>query len=129
MISRNTKQKEIILDILDHHRTHPTIQEIYEYAKIKYPNIGQATIYRNVKKLVDEGNVLKLPNSNNESYHYDINTCPHDHLICKNCGKIVDLFGNNYEKIISKVESDNSIKIERVIVLLEGLCGECNGKI
>ena len=51
---RNTKQKHIILDILNDNRIHPTIYEIYELAKQKYPSIGQATIYRNVNKLVDE---------------------------------------------------------------------------
>ena len=98
MIERNTKQKEIILDILEHNRIHPTIYEIYELAKKKYPAIGQATIYRNVNKLVDENKIIKLPSKSNDGYHYDINTNSHDHLLCKSCGKIIDIFDNDYTK-------------------------------
>lgn len=129
MSNRNTKQKEVVLDILKNNRIHPTIQEIYELARKNYPNIGQATIYRNVKKLVEEGKILKLPNSNNESYHYDINTENHEHLLCKSCGKIIDIHEDDYDNIIRKREKNNLIKIERITILLEGLCGECNGQV
>lgn len=125
---RNTKQKEIILDILDHHRTHPTIQEIYEYAKEKDPNIGQATVYRNVKRLVEDGMILKLPNSTNESFHYDINTAPHIHLICKNCKRIVDIFDNDYECIIKDIESKYDLSISKTNIMLEGFCSNCKKK-
>ena len=54
MNTRNTKQKDIILDILEHNRIHPTMQEIYELAKKEDQNIGQATIYRNINKLVED---------------------------------------------------------------------------
>lgn len=126
MNTRNTKQKEIILDILDHNRIHPTIQEIYELAKKKYPSIGQATIYRNVNRLVEEGKILKLPNNIDDSYHYDINTNSHDHLLCKNCGKIIDIFDNDYSEIFKNIEKNNSIKIDRATILLEGICQNCN---
>lgn len=128
MITRNTKQKELILDILEHHRTHPTIQEIYEFAKEKDATIGQATIYRNVKRLADEGHILKLPNSTNDSFHYDINTTPHIHLLCKKCNKIVDIFDNDYESIIKALENKYSISIEKTNIMLEGLCSNCSKK-
>lgn len=124
MNSRNTKQKELILNILNQ-KTHPTIQDIYTYAKKQYPNIGQATIYRNVNRLVEERKIVKLPNSDNESYHYDGNVLPHDHLICKHCGKIIDIFDNNYDEILDKIEKNNSIKIDKIVVLLEGTCTSC----
>ena len=126
MIGRNTKQKEIILDILEHNRIHPTIHEIYELAKEKYPTIGQATIYRNVNRLVDEGKILKIPNRTNDSYHYDINISSHDHLLCKGCGKIIDIFDNDYSKIFNTIEKTNSVKIDKAIILLEGFCSNCN---
>ena len=63
MKERNTKQKQIILDILENNRIHPTINEIYNMAKTKYPTIGQATVYRNVNHLVEEGKLIKIPNN------------------------------------------------------------------
>lgn len=125
MTKRNTKQKDIILDILHQHRVHPTIQEIYMYAKEIFPNIGQATVYRNINKLVEEGTVIKLPNTNNESYHYDINATPHSHLLCKKCGKIIDIFDNDYKEVARKIEKNNMLKIESITIILEGICSEC----
>ena len=125
MIARNTKQKEIILEILTENRIHPTIQEIYKLAKAKYKNIGQATIYRNVKKLVEENKVLRLPSIKDEGYHYDINVAKHNHLICNCCGKIVDIFDNSYESMINKIEQDNSVKITNALLILEGICSKC----
>ena len=126
MTSRNTKQKEIILDILQANRIHPTIHEIYELAKEKYPSIGQATIYRNVNKLVEEGKIIKLPNNTDDSYHYDIDISSHDHLLCKKCGKIIDIFDNDYNDIFESIEKKNKITIDRATILLEGNCSNCN---
>ena len=126
MNTRNTKQKEIILDILKENRIHPTINEIYVLAKEKYPSIGQATIYRNVNRLVEEGKILKLPNSNNDSYHYDIDISSHDHLLCKKCGKIIDIFDNDYDDIFESIAKKNKITIDRATILLEGKCSKCN---
>ena len=125
MNKRNTKQKELILNILNKHRTHPTIQEIHQLAKDTYPNIGQATIYRNINKLVEENKVLRLPTIKDEGYHYDINIQKHHHLVCNSCGKIVDLIDNDYDKMILNIEKINSVKITKSLLILEGICDKC----
>ena len=125
MNTRNTKQKELILDILHNNRTHPTIHEIYEYAKKKDSSIGQATIYRNVNRLVEEKKVLKLPNSTNDSFHYDINTEQHIHFICNKCCRIIDIFDNDYKKYLKDIEKNHSLSINKTNIILEGLCDNC----
>lgn len=128
MKTRKTKQKEIIYEILKENRIHPTIQEIYLLAKAKYPNIGQATVYRNINKLVEEGSILKLPSTDDESYRYDINIAPHSHLVCNCCGKIVDIFNTNYDKMINYIEEENCIKVTKSLLVLEGICSKCKNK-
>mgnify|MGYP003312807419 CR=1 FL=1 len=126
MKERNTKQKQIILDILENNRIHPTINEIYNMAKTKYPTIGQATVYRNVNHLVEEGKLIKIPNNTNNLDHYDINTSIHSHLICRKCGRIIDVFDNDYTKLFNNFETNKSIKIDKVMIILEGICSNCN---
>lgn len=126
MKERNTKQKQIILDILENNRIHPTINEIYNMAKTKYPTIGQATVYRNVNHLVEEGKLIKIPNNTNNLDHYDINTSIHSHLICRKCGRIIDVFDNDYTKLFNSFETNKSIKIDKVMIILEGICSNCN---
>ena len=125
MIERNTRQKQIILDILDNNRVHPTMNEIYSLAKEKYPSIGQATIYRNVNHLVEDGKLIKFPSNKDDIYHYDINTSIHSHLICRKCGKITDIFDNGYTKIFNRLEKNNFIKIDKGMIILEGVCSNC----
>lgn len=125
MNTRKTKQKELILKVMDQNRIHPTIQEIYELAKIEDPTIGQATVYRNVNKLVEDESVIKLPSINDEGYHYDINNHPHTHLVCNSCGRIIDIFENDYENFIQKIANKNSVIIKKSLLVLEGICNDC----
>lgn len=125
---RETKQMNTILSILEYDKTHPTIQEIYQKVQKIDPTIGQATVYRNVNKLVKLGKLTRIP-AVDDTYHYDGNCMPHDHLFCEKCHKIYDLFENDYAEITKKVESKYSIKINKISILYEGICEECNGKI
>lgn len=124
MNNRNTKQKQIIMDVLDKNRTHPTIKEIQEKVKEIDASIGQATIYRNINKLVDEEKIKKIPTAEGRD-HYDINTVSHYHFICQKCGKIMDLFDKKYEKLINRMETDYQMKIENSNIIFEGVCKEC----
>ena len=124
MNNRNTKQKQIIMNVLDKNRTHPTIKEIQEKVKEIDASIGQATIYRNINKLVDEKKIKKIPTLDGRDY-YDINTVSHYHFICQKCGKIMDLFDKKYEKLMNRIEIDYQMKIENSNIIFEGVCKEC----
>ena len=128
MNERKTKQKECILEVIEESYDHPTIKEIINKVKIKEPNIGQATIYRNVNKLVSEGKMIRLP-SIREDVHYDAKRKPHNHFICRKCHNIIDIHDNDYPEISKEVESKYSLKVENMTILYEGICEECNGKI
>ena len=129
MEKRNTKQKEIILDILlqKENMFHPSAQDLVRLVLESNPTIGQATIYRNINKLVEEGKLIKISTSN--SFRYDINTRTHAHLSCKECGKTIDLYDDNYQKIIKNLERKYKVKIDDNNLVFNGLCEECNGKI
>ena len=128
MNERKTKQKECILEVIEESYDHPTMKEIIDKVKAKKPNIGQATIYRNVNKLVLEGKVIRLP-SINEDVNYDAKRKPHNHLICRKCHNIIDIYDNDYPEISKEVESKYSLKVENMTILYEGICEECNGKV
>lgn len=129
MVKRNTKQREIILDILSKKENmfHPTAQDLVRLVLAEYPTIGQATIYRNINKLVEEGILIKIPTTDN--YRYDINTHTHAHLVCKECGNVIDLYDDDYYKMVKNLESKYNVKIDETNLIFNGLCEECNGKI
>lgn len=85
-----TKQRKIIKDIIYASYKHPTADEIYAEAKKKMPSIAVGTVYRNLTLLVESGEVRKIDAPNAPS-RYDRPQIPHEHLICKNCGKVADV--------------------------------------
>ena len=129
MEKRNTKQREVIIDILSKKENmfHPTAQDLVRLVLESNPTIGQATVYRNINKLVEEGIILKIPTKNN--FRYDINTHTHAHLNCKVCGNVVDLYDKDYHIIAKKIERKYKVKIDDTNLIFDGLCEECNGNM
>ncbi len=124
MNTRNTKQKEIILSALQQMHNHPSILELYEQVREFDSSIGQATVYRNVSKLVEEGLILKIP-TNDGVDHYDGNCMNHYHFMCQKCHKLYDLYDDSFVPFLKKVGKGRNFKVDRVHLLLEGICHEC----
>lgn len=124
MNRRNTKQKEVILDVILKSTNHPTIKEIYQQVQKIDSSIGQATVYRNINSLAKEGTVKKLSDTTNE-YHYDGNVKEHNHFICKNCHKIIDIFTTKNKNNIKSIAREYSLLIDEVSITYEGLCNNC----
>ena len=124
MKTRNTKQKQMILDTLVHDKTHPTIQELYEKILSHDGDVGQATIYRNVNKMVEENKIRKVRTLDGID-RYDGDMSDHCHLVCQKCGRLVDVFDPHLKEIISLLEKNNGIVIQNHNILLEGICPLC----
>ncbi|MDR3312980.1 MAG: transcriptional repressor [Oscillospiraceae bacterium] len=86
-----SRQKELILNSLKERRDHPTADMLYFDLKAGTPDIGIATVYRNLSKLSEEGKILRLHFAG-EADRFDGNTAPHSHLVCSVCKNIYDIF-------------------------------------
>lgn len=118
-MKRSTKQKDIIWSVIKNDKTHPTIKELVFKIRCIDRTIGIATIYRNINELVLEGNLKRLEL---ESTHYDWDTSRHNHFVCSNCHRIVDVYDNDYN---IKSFSNYDFKVEKVNIIYEGLCNDC----
>ncbi|MBN3038246.1 MAG: transcriptional repressor [Candidatus Omnitrophica bacterium] len=132
---RITKPRQAILNILQETRKHLTAQTIYFAAQSIYPDVGLASIYRNLELFTDIGLVLKYDFGENQA-RYELAQGPqsvhHHHLICKNCNKIVDYseaiddekeFLRRREKNLSR---KYGFKIESHFIDFVGLCEKCS---
>lgn len=123
MNCRNTNQKKIIMDTLSSVRTHPTIYELYDLVKEKDSSIGMATVYRNVKKFVDDGTVYIIKTKTGQA-RYDFYG-EHAHFECLKCGKLIDLFDDEIFNSIKKKMSNNNVEVKNCNILLDGYCKDC----
>lgn len=128
MNERNTKQREIILQCINSDKSHPTMNEIMDKVKENDRSIGQATVYRNVNKLVALGKVRRLMLSY-DNIRYDGNVDFHDHFVCVSCGKIIDLYDNNYANDKKRLEEEYFFKISRISTIYEGICANCQSNL
>ena len=104
---RVTKQKKLVLDIIEKSHKHPTAEEVFFEARQQMPNIALGTVYRNLNSLVDEGFVRRITLSGTPD-RFDRKKCDHDHLVCQKCGKLKDVFLSGIADEI-KINSGNEI--------------------
>ena len=86
---RITPQRHAILEFLTHSMSHPTADEIYKALEGKFPNMSVATVYNNLRVFREVGLVKELTYGDSSS-RFDFVTSDHYHVICVNCGSIVD---------------------------------------
>jgi len=122
-MERNTRQKQLIYEVLRDCHLHPTLQELTRLVKEKDINIGQATVYRTINKLVSSGRVEKIV-SINHTIRYDV-AKDHYHFQCVKCGKIEDIFYSKSElEKIKKLFSDR--KLNTFDLVGYGICSSCS---
>ena len=122
--NRQTEQRKVILEEIQKVKTHPTASEIHKMVLKKMPGIGLATVYRNLDFLEKKNLIIKLKTKKNES-RYDGDISKHCHLICRECGHIVDVFDVKEFHIKSKQLEDCEFKIDWSNLEIHGTCKNC----
>ena len=115
-LMRYSQQREAIRDIVCGTRLHPTADWVYNKAKKIIPNISLGTVYRNLKRLEEEGEINTIYDEN--IVRYDWNKDPHDHLKCKVCGDLIDvqLFDDNIRETVLKKYKFEVDDVEMTII-------------
>jgi Fur family ferric uptake transcriptional regulator len=90
MRHRNSRQRELILEIVRSTMDHPTAEWVHRQARRHLPRISVATVYRNLKELAGEGEIHEL-HGGGQSARFDGNTGQHYHVLCVMCGRMADL--------------------------------------
>lgn len=124
MQRRNTRQRQIVLDVVRGRCDHPTAEQIFQEVALKDPKISRGTVYRNLAVLVNNGEVLQIeaPNAN----HYDLRCDPHHHLMCMRCGKVVDVDIEYQTALDKRVARASGYVIEGHQTLFQGICPSCS---
>lgn len=129
-MKRYSKQRECIKTVLRNTDKHPTADMLYTEVKKILPNIGIATVYRNLAELTDSGEIIKIKTKNGGPDRYDGNIKPHIHFECQKCHSVYDIFPKNkiYEQLNDNIEKmTNLIEAEakESDILIYGICKRC----
>lgn len=121
---RITPQRHAVLEYLLTSHTHPTADEIYKALEGKFPNMSVATVYNNLRILKELGLVQELTYGDDSS-RFDCSPEMHYHIICNDCGKIVDFHYPTLDEIESLAEKVSGFEISHHRMELYGVCEEC----
>ncbi len=120
-----TKQREVVLQVIRDAKEHLTANEVFDRAKQLLPTISFATVYNSLRFLKDAGHIGEISFGNGAS-RFDALTSRHDHAICTNCGKLVDMEIELPPEIVKLATKFSKFKLESIELTLRGLCPECN---
>ena len=108
---------------------HHTLEEIYLAVREKTSNIGQTTVYRTIKLLCDAGLAREIRLEDNSSrYESNVDRGHHDHMLCQQCGKLVEFVNDDIERLQEQIAEQYGFTLEGHHLLLFGTCGECRAK-
>ena len=119
-----TKQREIILDTFLTNE-HVMAEQLYRSLGRHKPHIGLATIYRTLNLLCDSGIAQERHFGSQTHYDNVVNKRHHDHLICTQCGTIVEFENCDIEHLQEEVATRHGFTITTHKLELYGLCSKC----
>lgn len=124
---RITPQRHAILEYLVETLSHPTADEIYKALEGKFPNMSVATVYNNLRVFREAGLVKELTYGDASS-RFDYVTHDHYHVICEDCGKIVDFLYPGLDEVEALAEHVTSFKVSHHRMEIYGICEDCQKK-
>ena len=125
---RLTRQRQILLELLDTSGLHLDAEQLYQMAKEKDPRINRVTVYRTLKLLKHGGLVdeLDLMHYGGDQHYYETKLKQeHAHIICLRCGKVEEFFGEPLHKLRKQVESHFGFQILISRTEIGGYCSHC----
>lgn len=119
---RSTKQRNLILDIINDSCSHLTALGVYNLCKKRILNISLGTVYRNLNCLVENGKIIRIKMPDNID-RYDKNLKKHAHFICMKCNKVID--------VLEEFKFTNDFSKGEVLdyeINFKGICNNCKRK-
>lgn len=122
-----SRQRESIKTCLMARKDHPTADAVYMSIREEYPNISLGTVYRNLNLLVELGEVVKLTCGDGAD-HFDADTSPHYHFVCRDCGQVIDLPMQTREDLNQIAEKHFDGQVNSHTIFFYGTCKDCSPK-
>ena len=122
---RSTRQRTAVIDALDEIDDFRSSQELHDYLRGKGESVGLTTVYRTLTALADADEVDVIVREDGESVYRRCSRTHHHHLVCRNCGRTVEVEGPAVEKWANSLAEVHGFTEVSHTLELFGLCAEC----
>lgn len=122
---RNTRQRRAVATILAELDGFASAQEIYDSLRHKGDQVGLSTVYRTLQAMVDADEVDALRGGDGETLFRQCSAGHHHHLVCRSCGRAVEVEGPTVEKWADGVAAEHGFRDVEHTLEIFGTCAEC----
>lgn len=122
---RSTRQQTLVRELVAELDTLTSAQEIHQLLRSRGESVGLATVYRTLQTLSESAEVDSVRNESGEVLYRQCSTKHHHHLVCRACGRAVELTGPAVERWADKAAAEHGFTDVSHTVEIFGLCPEC----
>ena len=123
---RRTAQRDLILEIFLSTEEHLTSEDLHSLVHKKDPTVGLTTIYRTLKLLTEAGLAREVRFGDNKTYYeHHYNHEHHDHMICTECGKVIEFLSPDIEALQDQMASNFGFRPTHHSLRMWGVCSDC----
>src|SRR5438128_6689162 len=123
---KRTAQRDLILDVFLRTEGHVSGDDLYRLVRTEDPTVGQTTVYRTLRLLTDAGLAREVRFGDGRAhYEHNYKHQHHDHMICSECGKIIEFYSPELEAIQDAMAAKHKFELTSHLLRMIGICAEC----
>jgi Fur family transcriptional regulator, ferric uptake regulator len=123
---KRTSQRDLILDVFLRTEEHLSNEDLYRLVQKEDPGVGQTTVYRTLKLLTEAGLAREVRFGDGRThYEHNYKHQHHDHMICSECGKIIEFYSAELEAIQDAMAAKHRFQITQHLLRIIGICADC----
>ena len=124
---RTTRQRTAVAEVLRQVDGFRSAQDLHDLLRQDGASVGLTTVYRHLQALTDAGTIDVLRTDGGESvYRHCPTDTHHHHLVCRSCGRSVEVGGPEVESWASAVAAEHGFTDVSHTVEVFGTCGACS---
>jgi Fur family ferric uptake transcriptional regulator len=125
---RTTRQRSALLALLDELDGFRSAQDLHALLRERGDAVGLATVYRALQTMVDDGQLDVLRAADGEAAYRLCSSAHHHHLVCRSCGKTVEVADPPVERWAARVAAEHGFTEVQHQVEVFGLCSSCSAE-
>jgi Fur family ferric uptake transcriptional regulator len=122
---RRTRQRAAVDEVLAGRPEFRTAQEIHDELRHRGDRVGLTTVYRTLQTMTDAGELDAIRTADGETAYRRCSTGHHHHLVCRRCGRTVEVFGPAVENWANAVAVENGFREVSHDLEIFGTCDRC----
>ncbi|NPA41864.1 MAG: transcriptional repressor [Aquificae bacterium] len=122
-----TQSRLNLIDLIAKYGKHFEVEELVNWIATQGDrSVSRSTIYRTIKLLQEFGVIKEVIKQNNRTiYEFVAGKAHHDHLVCMECGKIIEFVNEDIEKLQDEVCKEYDFQPTHHRLEIFGVCSEC----